>query len=86
VAREEHAVALALATETGDRLNEALAYAGLGDAAAAMSDTDTARHHWRLALAVFTDLDLPQADGVRRRLAALGERPLPGAGNPARPE
>ncbi|GHJ47839.1 hypothetical protein Cs7R123_51810 [Catellatospora sp. TT07R-123] len=63
-----HRAALAVTARTGDRCEHARALDGL---AAALVETDPAgaRDHWTRALAVYTDLGLPDADRVRARLA-----------------
>ncbi|GAA1304201.1 AfsR/SARP family transcriptional regulator [Saccharothrix xinjiangensis] len=53
-----HRRALALASETGDRYQQALAHDGLGDA---LGDTPEAHDHRDRALALYTDLGVPEA-------------------------
>ena len=48
------------------------AHAGLGEAHRALGDRDLAREHYLKSLAIYGDLDLPDADLVRTRLAELG--------------
>jgi len=36
---------------------------------------DQARRHWRHALALYTDLGVPDADDVHARMASLGQVP-----------
>jgi DNA-binding SARP family transcriptional activator/tetratricopeptide (TPR) repeat protein len=63
--------ALHLFGEIGDRFNEAETLVRLGDTHCAAGDPDAAVTAWRYALGIFEELDLPEADGVRRK---LGER------------
>ncbi len=79
-ARDEHVTALALADLIGEKFQQARAYAGLGDACHAAGDPAAARAHWQEALARYADLGIPDADRVRDRLAAAGDRPLRLAG------
>jgi len=67
-ARDQLTAALGLATENGNRLEQARARDGLGHAYHALGDTAEASRHWQEALAIYTDLDIPQADQVRARL------------------
>lgn len=64
--------ALTGATATGNRYEQARAHAGLAYAYAATGDLDQARTEGQLALTIYTELDLPDAETVRRELAALG--------------
>lgn len=50
----------------------ARAEAGLGSAYDALGDAERARAHLECALDLYVDLGLPEADGIRERLAALG--------------
>jgi DNA-binding SARP family transcriptional activator/tetratricopeptide (TPR) repeat protein len=61
--------AVDLLRREGDRFNEANALLSLGDAKRAGGDTVAARVAWRAALEILTDLDHPDADPVRLRLA-----------------
>jgi tetratricopeptide (TPR) repeat protein len=74
-ARTQHAAALTLADQTGDQHEEARAHDGLAHAYDAAGDTGMARHHWQQALAIYADLEVPQADQVRAHLLALVTRP-----------
>ncbi|WP_165956246.1 AfsR/SARP family transcriptional regulator [Streptomyces hainanensis] len=65
-----HGEALALAAETGERVAEGHAHAGIAEARARLGEHAAAREHWRLALAVYEAGDLPQAAEVRARLDA----------------
>jgi tetratricopeptide (TPR) repeat protein/DNA-binding XRE family transcriptional regulator len=60
--------AVALFRDHGDRYNEAETLVNLGDTHRTNEDIDAARECWRAALAIFTDLDHPNADQVRTRL------------------
>ena len=85
-ARAQHTAALTLAIETGDRYQQARAHAGLAHARQAADEHDLARQHWQHALALYTDLGVPDADIVRAHLAALGELPVTtSGGRPQRP-
>ena len=65
-----HAAALALADQMGDKYQQACAHDGLACARQASGDLGQARRHWLRALALYTDLDVPEADEVSARLAA----------------
>jgi DNA-binding SARP family transcriptional activator/Tfp pilus assembly protein PilF len=67
-----HNAALTGATATGNRYEQARAHAGLAYAYAATGDLDQARLEGQLALTIYTELELPDAETVRRELAALG--------------
>jgi tetratricopeptide (TPR) repeat protein len=67
-ALDQQAAALNLATECGSRLEQARALEGLGHAHRALGDEDGADRHWQAALALYTDLDVPEAARVRARL------------------
>jgi DNA-binding SARP family transcriptional activator/Tfp pilus assembly protein PilF len=71
-AHAQHAAALALASQSGDRYEQARALDGLARSHQAAGEPGQAGHHWRRALARYTDLGLPEADDVRSRLTALG--------------
>ncbi|MBV1854780.1 ATP-binding protein [Catellatospora tritici] len=68
-ALERHRAALAVTARTGDRCEHARALDGMAAALDASGDRSAAHDHWTRALAVYTDLGLPQADRVRDRLA-----------------
>ncbi|MFI7673839.1 ATP-binding protein [Actinophytocola sp. NPDC049390] len=72
-ARHHHETARTLATNAGDRLEQARALAGI---AQTLADEDPAgaRQLWTSALALYEDLRLPQAEHVRARLAANEHR------------
>jgi Tfp pilus assembly protein PilF len=61
--------ALTLNRELGDRYYEADTLTHIGDARQAAGDPGAAREAWRQALAIFDDLDHPDADGIRTRLS-----------------
>ncbi|AUG81562.1 hypothetical protein CFP65_6945 [Kitasatospora sp. MMS16-BH015] len=64
-----HEEALAIATGISFTFEIARAHHGLGDAHLELGATAPARRHWALALAVFEDLDRPEAAELRDRLA-----------------
>ncbi|MDQ3275250.1 MAG: hypothetical protein M3Q39_09560 [Actinomycetota bacterium] len=55
----------------GDRYEQARAHDGLAHTHHATGDPDQARHHWCEALALYTDLGVPDADDVQAYLTAL---------------
>ncbi|WP_373320458.1 tetratricopeptide repeat protein [Virgisporangium aurantiacum] len=59
------------AADNGDRDERARAHTGLGHAHHTLGNHTLARHHYQHALALYTDLDLPEADRIRTLLAAL---------------
>jgi DNA-binding SARP family transcriptional activator/Tfp pilus assembly protein PilF len=63
--------ALDLAGQIGDKKQQACAHEGLGHAYAAAGDRDQARRHWQDALALYTELGVPEAAQVRARLGQL---------------
>lgn len=69
----EHEAALEGARTIGDRYEEARALEGIGSARVATGRDEEAAASWRRSLAIFTDLGLPEADRVRRRLDGLPE-------------
>jgi len=71
-ALERHHEALDLAHQTGDRPEEARALEGLAHALHGTGDRERAERHWRDALAIYTDMHLPQADRLRAHLAGVG--------------
>jgi len=60
-----------LSREVGDRYNEAEALTHLGDVHRGVGDLPAARDAYRQAVEILTDLDHPDADGVRARLSVL---------------
>jgi tetratricopeptide (TPR) repeat protein/DNA-binding SARP family transcriptional activator len=72
-AQAQHATALGLASQAGDKYEQAGAHNGLGHAHHAAGDRSQARHHWEQALALFTDLGVPESDHVRAQLTAADD-------------
>ena len=72
----QHAAALAMADQMGDKYQQACAHDGLACARQAGGDLSQARHHWQRALALYTDLDVPEAGEVSARLAASSQEEL----------
>jgi len=70
-AHVHHNAALTLASQTGDRYEQARAHHGIAHTHHATGDLDQARHHWRRALILYTDLGVPDADDVHAHLTAL---------------
>jgi tetratricopeptide (TPR) repeat protein len=70
-ATNHHRSALALAVAIGDRNEQARALDGLAHVLHATGHVQDARCHWQDALTIYADLDVPEADQVRRRLASL---------------
>ncbi|WP_203926995.1 BTAD domain-containing putative transcriptional regulator [Virgisporangium ochraceum] len=60
-----------LSEEAGDRYHRAMTLANLGETYQATGDRDAARAAYAEALRVLTDLDHPDAEPVRKALAAL---------------
>jgi tetratricopeptide (TPR) repeat protein len=60
--------ALALASQAGDRFEQARALDGAARALATAGQRGQARAHWQQALAIFSDLGVPEAAQVRARL------------------
>jgi tetratricopeptide (TPR) repeat protein len=55
--------------EMGDRRHEASHLARLGDTHSSAGDDAAARRHWQAALAIFADIDHPEAESIRSKLA-----------------
>jgi tetratricopeptide (TPR) repeat protein len=72
-ARAYHAAALTLASQIGARYEQARAHNGLALTHQADGDLDQARHHWRKALAAYTNLGVPDVEDVRTYLTALDQ-------------
>jgi tetratricopeptide (TPR) repeat protein/transcriptional regulator with XRE-family HTH domain len=70
-ARSQLETALRLAIETGNTDQEASAHRRLGESHHTAGDAEKARHHWQQALERYTQLQAPEADQVRSRLAVL---------------
>jgi len=66
-AREHHTHALQLALATDQRHQQANAHNGIAHAIRDV-DPETAQEHWRAALAIYTELGVPEADHVRAHL------------------
>jgi tetratricopeptide (TPR) repeat protein len=64
-----HRAALAIAWRIGDRYQLACALDGIAHAQHDVGQTAPARRHWANALAIFTELGVPEAERVRIRLA-----------------
>src|SRR6266545_1689579 len=75
-ARTHHTGALTLARAVGDRYEHARAHNGIAHTHHTTGEADHARRHWQHALAIDTDLDVPEADQVRTHLANLGKGQL----------
>jgi tetratricopeptide (TPR) repeat protein len=72
-ARQYHATALRLASETDSSLEQAHAQSGLARASEGDGDSVTARRHWQEALTRYTAIGAPEADEVRARLGKAGD-------------
>ncbi|WP_203903822.1 tetratricopeptide repeat protein [Virgisporangium aliadipatigenens] len=66
-----HTAAHTIAVDTSDREQQARAHTGLGHAHHTLGNRAPAREHYQHALALYTDLGLPEADQVRVHLSAL---------------
>jgi DNA-binding SARP family transcriptional activator/Tfp pilus assembly protein PilF len=71
-ARAQHVSALRVATQVGYRYEQARAHNGLAHSYRVVRDRDRACRHWQEALALFTDLGVPEADEVRAQLVTYG--------------
>ena len=73
--------ALVLARQDGDRYEEARALDGIAVTCHDGGQVAEAHDRWQEALAIYTDLDVPEAHAVRTRLTTLddpaGARPTP---------
>jgi DNA-binding SARP family transcriptional activator/tetratricopeptide (TPR) repeat protein len=67
---------LVIAQSLGDRFQEALCHSAIGDVLAEIEGAEAAAPHWLAAQQSYTDLGLPDADGLRGKLAdaGVGER------------
>ncbi|MFF4588593.1 tetratricopeptide repeat protein [Streptomyces sp. NPDC001388] len=73
-----HTDALTIAEDIGNPGQQARAHSGLGDAHRALDDTGRAVRCYERALALYSELGMPEADGVRASLSLLtGCRPQP---------
>ncbi|MGW0073428.1 hypothetical protein ACWDUI_38965, partial [Streptosporangium sandarakinum] len=70
---EEHTTALALACLTRNRPEQARAHDGLARAHLALGHPARAREHGRLALGLYGELRVPEAEEVRAFLEHAGE-------------
>lgn len=68
---------LALASQIGAKLQQARAHHGLARAHQAAADPSRARQHWQRALALYTDLGVPEAGQVRAELATANHDDQP---------
>lgn len=68
---DHYRLAVDQSREMGDRRHEASHLARLGDTHLSAGDHRSARRAWRDALAIFDDIDHPEADQIRSNLAAL---------------
>jgi tetratricopeptide (TPR) repeat protein/transcriptional regulator with XRE-family HTH domain len=75
--------ALSIAREIGDRFDEALALTHLGDTRQAAGEVVRARRAWQQALTILDDLEHPDADQVRAKLARMNDQAAP---NPQTPQ
>jgi hypothetical protein len=57
-----------MASQIGDKHQQARAHEGLGHTCQADGDLDHGHHHWREALALYAAIGSPQADRVRAQL------------------
>ncbi|WP_307873008.1 tetratricopeptide repeat protein [Paractinoplanes ovalisporus] len=64
----QHRAAYEVAAGIDDREQQARAHAGLGLAYRVLDDQSRAREHYEQALAVYTDLGMPEADQIRAAL------------------
>lgn len=69
-ARTQYAAALDIASQIGDKYEQGRAHAGLGDVGQADGEIGPAIGHWQQALALFTELGVPEAAEVQPRLSA----------------
>jgi tetratricopeptide (TPR) repeat protein len=75
--------AIGLLHDVGKQYDEAAALARLGEVLCAAGDPTSARDAWQQALTILDDLDHPDAQQVRTKLATLAtptsdhERPVP---------
>jgi tetratricopeptide (TPR) repeat protein len=60
-ARASHVIALTIATQIGERYEQACAHRGLASVHHATSKPDQAHRHWQRALALFVELGVPEA-------------------------
>lgn len=72
-AQAEHTCALTLAAETGDRYEQARALTGLGHIHNTTGDHEQARENWHQALAIYTNLGVPEAAEIHAHLTTLND-------------
>jgi len=72
-AHADHTTALTLATQIGERYEQARAHNGLAHTHHATGELDQARHHWHEALTLYTDLGVPDVDDIHAHLTALDQ-------------
>ncbi|WP_226874530.1 AfsR/SARP family transcriptional regulator [Microbispora sitophila] len=77
---EEHTAALALADLTRNRPEQARAHDGLARAHLALGHAEQAGEHGRLALGLYGELGVPEAEKVRDFLESAGASAAPPAG------
>ena len=68
-ARAHHQAALAIADKIASPEQQARAREGLGNLSAAADDNPGARCHWQQALARYVNMNVPDADRIRAKLA-----------------
>ena len=73
-ARAQHAAALVLTGQIGDKYEQARAHDGLARCYHAADDPGGTVRHWQEALALYSDLDAPEAEQVRAHLTAAYDR------------
>lgn len=79
-ARAAHTAALAVALGIGSGHEQARAHDGIAATHLAAGNTQEAEGEWRRALALYTELAMPEADTVRSHLAELAARTEPRVG------
>jgi tetratricopeptide (TPR) repeat protein len=72
-----HEQALTIATEIGDRYEQAQSHEGLAKAHLALANVPEARNCWELAVAIYTDLGVTEAQTIRDQIAGLIDRRIP---------
>ncbi len=78
-AADSYTHAHTLYRDLGDHYNEADTLTRLGDTHHAAGQTHQARTAWTAALDILTDLDHPDTDTIRAKLARLDQQPAPSA-------
>ena len=69
--RAEHATALTIATDIGDRYEQARAHHGLARVHHTTGDPGQAHRHWQQALLLYTELGVPDVKFAKAQLADL---------------